>query len=701
MGKDLILEIGTEEIPAAFLPRALKDMGEMIQKEFLARRIRYGKVNTMATPRRLCLYVANVSEKQDDQIVVKLGPAKSVSFDDLGNPSKAAIGFARSQGVDVSELKTVTTEKGEYLCARKKISGKETETLLPDILLEFITSIPFKKSMRWSNLELRFARPIHWILALYGGQRVPFKLGNIESDNKTCGHRFLSPAYFEVRSIDEYLTKARENSVIVDPEERKRIIIEEIEKAVRSLSGQCLLNNELLETVTFLVEYPTVVSGSFDREYLKLPPEVLITSMTSHQKYFPVVDEKGKLMPHFIVINNTLARDPTVVIRGNERVIRARLADAKFFFDEDRKIPLEGRCENLKHVVFHTLLGTFYDKVQRFRKLAAYVAEQISPALAETVDRVATLAKADLDTQMVSEFVELQGVMGREYALLAGENSVVAKAIYEHYLPLTAGGDLPETDEGAIVSIADKMDTIVGFFGVNLTPTGDTDPYALRRQALGIINIILHKRYSLPLEDLINKSLSILGDKLKRPPEETKADVLEFFRGRLENQLLSQGYPYDVVDAVLTLGVSDIVRSVKKMGSLKVFKSHPDFEPLTIAFKRVGNIIRDFKQGSVDPALFEMDEEKNLYDAFLKIKERVLTYNNNDEYRPALIELARLRKPVDDFFDSVLVMTEDEKIRYNRLSLLREISVLFHGIADFSKIVITTQEPGARIQESE
>ena len=688
MGKDLLLEIGTEEIPAAFLPKALKDMGKMIRQEFLARRIRHGEVNTMATPRRLCLHVADLSERQEDQIVVKLGPASSVSFDDQGNPSQAALGFAKSQGVDISELKTVTTEKGEYLSSRKEIPGKETTALLPGILSEFIASIPFKKTMRWSNLEIRFARPIHWILALYGGQTVPFKLGNIESANITCGHRFMSPTYFAVRSMDEYLIKTRENFVIVDHKERKRAIIEEAEKTAKSLSGRALLNDKLLETLTFLVEYPTVVNGSFDRKYLKLPPEVLITSMISQQKYIPLVDEKGKLMPHFIVINNTLARDPTIVTRGNEKVIRARLADAKFFFAEDQKIPLAQRVENLRHVVFHTLLGTSYDKVQRFRKLTAYITERINPALKETVDRVATLAKADLDTQMVGEFPELQGVMGREYALLAGETPVVAKAIYEHYLPVAAGGDLPETDEGAIVSIADKMDTIAGFFGVNLIPTGDTDPYALRRQALGIINIILHKRYSLLLEEMVAKSLSLLGGKLKRPSEEIKADVLGFFKGRLENHLLSQGYPYDVVDAVLVSGVSDIVLSVKKIEALTAFKSHADFEPLVIACKRVGNIIGEFKQGAVDPALFEVDEEKALYDAFLEKKERVLTCTNSNDYQSALTLLARLRKPVDDFFASVLVMTEDEKTRCNRLSLLREISMLFCRIADFSKIVV-------------
>jgi glycyl-tRNA synthetase beta chain len=323
----------------------------------------------------------------------------------------------------------------------------------------------------------------------------------------------------------------------------------------------------------------------------------------------------------------------------------------------------------------------------QFRKLAQYITEQIDPSLKDTVDRTAVLAKADLETQMVNEFSELQGIMGREYALIAGEKPVVAKAIHEHYLPTSAGGELPETDEGAIVSIADKMDTIVGFFGVNLIPTGTADPYALRRQAIGIINIIINKQYPLNLEAIIDKSLSILGDKLKRPHEEIKIDVLEFFKGRFENQLISMGRPYDVVDAVLETGASDIVRSVKKIEAMETFKSHADFEPLAIAFKRVGNIIKDFKNGTVDPSRFETDEERHLHNAFLRTKKNVVNYIKGDDYRSALIELAALRKPVDDFFNNVLVMAKDESIRFNRLSLLKELSNIFHMIADFSKIV--------------
>jgi glycyl-tRNA synthetase beta chain len=693
MGNELLLEIGTEEIPAAFLPKALGDMEEIIRRELSANRIRRGEIRTMGTPRRLFLAVDDVAERQDDQVIEKLGPARKAAFDKDGNPSPAALGFARGQCIDVNALETATTEKGEYLCARKKIAGEPTEGLLPAIMSRLIADIPFRKSMRWSDLEIRFVRPIHWILALYAGRIVPFRIGNIESGAASRGHRFMSPASFPVGSREEYLTKTREQFVIVDPAERTAIIREETRKAAAAVGGSVLQNDELLEQVTFLTEYPTVVCGNFDGEYLKLPREVLITTMIAHQKYFPVVDEKGTLLPHFLTINNTLARDPAVVRRGNEKVIRARLADARFFFEEDRKIPLEKRVEDLKKVTFHTLLGTSYEKVLRFRALAGRIAQWIEPthgdaaAFIARVEESALLAKADLDTRMVCEFAELQGIMGREYALIEGRDPIVAKAIYEHYLPTSAGGDLPETDEGAVVSIADKMDTICGFFGVGLTPTGTADPYALRRQALGIINIILKKRYPLSLDALIDESIAILGGLLKRPAEETKTDVLAFFRGRFENQLLSQGHPYDVVDAVLATGIRNLVRTEQKIRAMEEFKSHPDFAPLAGAFKRVANIIRNFRASGLDPALFTCAEERGLHEAFLDIRQIVTRHCTNGEYQAALIALAQLRKPVDAFFEAVMVMADEEKIRCNRLTLLTEISTLFHDLADFSKIV--------------
>jgi glycyl-tRNA synthetase beta chain len=687
MGKELLLEIGTEEIPAAFLPKAINDIKTLITKEFSEIRIGYGDVVAMATPRRLCLCVKDVAERQEDQLVEKLGPAKRVAFDEDGNPTKAALGFARGQGIDISEVETMTTEKGEYLCARKKITGEDTKVLLSELLPKFITSIPFKKSMRWMNLDLRFARPIHWILALFGGDVIPFKLENISSGSVSCGHRFMSPAFFEIKNFDDYLKKTKENFVMINPDERRATIVEEAKKAAQDVSGNILEDEDLLEEVTFLVEYPSVVRGSFEEEYLAIPKDVLTTSMMSHQKYFPITDNEGNLLPYFVTINNTIARDPRVVAAGNEKVIRARLADARFFFEEDQKIPLETKLEELKDVVFHSQLGTSYEKVMQFRELAEYITETINASLKDNVSRAATLCKADLEMQMIYEFPELQGVMGKEYALIQGEDPIVATAIYEHYLPTAAGGDLPETDEGAIISIADKMDTIVGFFGINVIPTGTADPYALRRQALGIINIILAKNYPLKLDDLIEKSISILGNKMKRKEEEIKTDVLEFFKGRLENQLISQGHPYDVVDAVLTVDTSDLVRAFNKIEAMENFKTHEDFEPLAIAFKRVGNIIKDFKDGSVDVSLFETDEEKDLYEAFLSINETARTYLDQGKDQEALIEMARLRKPVDNFFDTVLVMADDEKVRVNRLSLLENISQLFYRVADFSKIV--------------
>ncbi len=687
MSKDLLFEIGTEEIPAEFLPGTLKDMEEIIRKEFANLRIGHGEIKTLATPRRLVLFVYKVAARQEDQVIEKLGPAKKVSFDDKGNPTPAALGFARGQGLDISELKTVTTDKGEYILARKKTKGGETKDLLPVILTRFITSIPFPKSMRWMNLDIRFVRPIHWILALFGGEIVPFKVENISSGDRSRGHRFMHPRPFKVRSIKDYLAKTRKAFVIVDPEERKKIILEQADQAAAGAGGKILRDEELIEEVTFLVEYPSAVVGNFEKDYLKLPKDVLTATMMDHQRYFPVIDVAGKLLPHFITINNTLARDPSVVARGNEKVIRARLADAKFFFEADQKVPLDQHFEKLRKVVFHSMLGTSYDKVMRFRELAAYITKRVNPGLKDTVDRTACLAKADIETQMIYEFPELQGIMGREYALIQGESPVVAKAIYEHYLPTQAGGDLPETDEGAIVSIADKLDTIVGFFGVNQIPTGTADPYGLRRQALGILNIILHRNYRLDLTDLIERSMAILETRLKRPPAETKKDVLDFFRGRLENQLISQGHPYDVVDAVLTVGVSEIGKAMLKIGALEDIKGHPDFEPLAIAFKRVVNILKGFKGGSVDPTLFETDVERDLYEAWMELEAKVEDFLERGEYREAMAHLVKFRKPVDSFFEGVLVMAKDEKIRINRLSLLEAIARLFYRVADFSKIV--------------
>jgi glycyl-tRNA synthetase beta chain len=687
MSKELLFEIGTEEIPAAFLTKAIKDIEEIIRKSLSEKRIPFAGIQVLATPRRLCLYIAELAEKQEDQTIEKLGPARKTAFDEKGNPSKAALGFAKGQGLDISQLETITTEKGEYLASRKTIIGEPTAVLLPEILMKLVTSIPFRKSMRWADYQLRFARPIHWLLALYGGEIVSLKLEAVQSSNCSYGHRFLAPNAFTVKNFAGYKEKTRQNFVIVDPDERKKIILEEAQKAAAAVGGEIFYTDDLLETITFIVEYPVIVRGNFDQEFLQVPKEVLTTTMISHQKYFPVTDKAGQLLPYFIAVSNTQARDLSVVARGNEKVLRARLADARFFFEEDQKVPLEKRLDALKKVVFHKLLGTSYDKVMRFRKLAAVIADKINPAIKESVDRTALLAKADLETQMVGEFSELQGIMGREYALLSGENPVIARAIYEHYLPIAAGGDLPQTDEGAIVGIADKVDTITGFFGVGLPPTGTADPYAMRRQALGVINIILAKRYPLPLDFLIEESLKLLGSSLKKPAAEIKKDVREFFAGRYQNQLISQGYAYDTVEAVLAGGLTDLVGTSEKIKALQAFRTNPEFEPISIAFKRVDNILKDFRNPKVDVAHFITDAERNLHAAINEIKEQIIGAIEKNDYNLALKEMARLRPPVDAFFDGVMVMDKDEKVRFNRLSLLAEISAVFHKIADFSKIV--------------
>lgn len=689
MSNELLFEIGTEEIPAGFLSRAVVDMEEIIRKMLAEKRIAFDGIRCLATPRRLVLTIADLSLKQDDQTLEKLGPAKKAAFDENGQPTKAAQGFARGQGLEVSELTTIVTEKGEYLGARKTIAGQPTAELLPDILKSFMLAIPFRKSMRWAAYDLRFARPVHWLLALYGGKVVPLKIEDIESGNLSYGHRFMSPTAFSVSGFDDYLAKARENFVIADPEERRKLILEEAQKSAAEAGGKLFYSEDLMETVSFIVEYPVIIRGHFDDAYLKLPKEVLTTTMISHQKYFPVVNDEGKLLPCFIAVSNTKARDLSVVASGNERVLRARLADASFFFEEDKKVPLEERVESLKKVVFHTLLGTSHKKVLRFRKLAVKIASalKVKPAVKKNVDRAAFLAKADLESLMVGEFSELQGIMGREYALLAGEDPAVANAIYEHYLPIVAGGDLPQSDEGAIVGIADKMDTIVGFFGVGMPPTGTADPYALRRQALGIINIILSKRYTLSLNSLIDESLGLLKDVLKKPAEAIKKEVFDFFRGRLQNQLIAQGYAYDTVDAVLSADIDDLLLVIEKIKALQNFRQNPEFEPVSVAFKRVDNILKDFQNGQIDVNLLGHDAEIQLFSALDNIKTRVEKGLAEKDFNAALNKLAALRPPVDHFFDHVMVMDKDEKIRFNRLSLLSEISALFHKIADFSKIV--------------
>ena len=686
MKKRMLFEIGTEEIPSRFIPQALEDIAESLTSELAAQRIDCTEVRRMGTPRRLTVS-AELDERQQPLETERIGPPRSVAFDDEGRPTRAAVGFAKRECVQVEDLAIVETEKGAYVCVRQREEGRRTHEVLVEILPRLISSVPFPKSMRWSDLDIRFARPIHWIVALFDGEVIPFVVGKVASGSVTRGHRFLHPDPITVIEIDDYREKLRHGHVIVDPSERKEMIRREIQAAAEEAGGRCQEDEALVEEVTYLVEYPVAVLGSFDEEYLALPRDVLITAMQHHQKYFPVVDGTGRLVNHFVAVSNAKARDMRIIRQGNERVLRARLADAQFFFAEDQKVTLEKRVEELKDVIFQTKLGTSYEKVMRFQELAVWLADELGYNNTEIVARGAYLCKADLVSAIVGEFPQLQGIMGREYALRSGEKLEVAQVIYEHYLPRFAGDALPSSAAGDVVSMADKMDTIAGCFGVGLIPSGTSDPFALRRQALGIINIILGKEYRVSLRKVVDTSLKLLGKRIERPREETDREVMAFLRGRFVNLLVSQGYPADLVDAALAAQMDDLVDARARIDALARFRQRSEFEPLAVAFKRVANILREVDQSpETNSSLFETRQEGELHKRYLEIREVFSQLVGSSDYEGAMAALARLRKPVDDFFDHVLVMVEDKALRDNRLALLGEIYGLFSQVADFSQV---------------
>ncbi|HOC39642.1 MAG TPA: glycine--tRNA ligase subunit beta, partial [Thermodesulfobacteriota bacterium] len=569
----------------------------------------------------------------------------------------------------------------------KHIEGKETMVLLPQLLTKVVESIPFPKSMRWANYDLRFARPIQWLVALFDGAIVPFALENVKSSNLSWGHRFLNNQPFAVQNLDSLLQAAEAHSVILDPEKRKALIRSQAEQLAADVGGTVLEDEELLDEVANLVEFPVTLRGSFAPAFLDVPRDVLITSMREHQRYFAIVDSQNALLPYFIVVANNRAHDQAVVVKGNERVLTARLTDARFFFEEDRKTTLAARVEGLKQVVYQVKLGTLYEKTARLQMLMTYLASKTAPELAEKADRAALLCKTDLLTTMVGEFPALQGTMGREYALREGEDPEVAQALSEHYLPVSAQGGLPTSKVGALLSIADKMDSIVGCFGVGLIPTGTADPYALRRQALGIIRIILEQGLRLSLPELIETSCRLLAAKITTREEDICRDVLDFIRGRFYHRLTAQTYAYDVVEAVSAVNFADLVDVVARIEALQAMKGRPDFEPLAVAFKRIANIIAAHPAGAVHPELLTESAEKELHQAFQSREGTVRRLIASGDYAASLNELASLKPAVDGFFDGVLVMCDDERIKQNRLALLATIASLFRQIADFSKVV--------------
>jgi glycyl-tRNA synthetase beta chain len=686
--KDLLLEIGCEELPAGYIPPALRALGRIAGESLQMLRLSHGAAHLWGTPRRLTIMMEDVAEEQAEQEERVLGPPVRTAFDEQGRPTRAAQGFARGQGVEVAQLQEVDTPRGRYVMVEKRRPGQKAAEVLAQEIPRWIQDIYFPKSMRWKDLTLRFARPIHWLVCLLGKDLLTFNLESITSGRTTRGHRFLSPQEVKVSEPRSYKTLCERLYVVVDPEERRARIQEEARRAAADLSGRLLEDSELLETIVYLVEYPVAVAGSFDRDFLELPREVLITAMREHQKFFGVEGQNGQLLPHFVNIANLSSASMDLIREGNERVLRARLSDARFFFEEDRRRPLEGRLEDLRGVVFHAELGTSFEKVQRIRGLAARLVEEIGRQadLAAKVDRAALLCKADLTTEMVGEFPSLQGITGREYALLEGEDPDVAQAIHEHYLPAFSGDRLPSSPVGAIVGLADKLDTITGCFGVGEIPSGAGDPLGLRRAALGVLNILLERGYETPLDWMVDQALDGLHRLLHRPPESVKAEVLEFFRVRLANLWASQGRNGEAVEAVLASGFMNLPDARRRLEALETFMAEEGFEDLAVSSKRVLNIVRAAEPTPVDPGLFQQKEENDLLAVVQEAERQADACMTQGKPLVVLRTLAELRPRIDAFFDAVMVNVEDQRVRQNRLSMLARLARVFTRLADFAKI---------------
>ncbi len=690
MGKELLFEIGTEEIPSEYLPAALADLGAMAKRLLADERLAFGAVRTLATPRRLVLVVEGLAEAQEDRVRTVTGPTKAVAFDTQGNPTKAAQGFARAQGMAVEQLQVRALERGEYVVAVVEERGGKAADLLPGLLVRLLGQLSFPKFMRWGNGTMRFVRPIRWLLALYGGRTLEFEVDGVPSGNKTLGHRFLSPRPARVHSFAEYLETLEDKQVMVDQDRRRDLVVRLATEAAAGVGGAPLLDADLVETVTHLVELPTVVCGGFKPEFLALPPEVVITPMRKHQRYFPVVDAGGNLLPHFVAISNMRAKDMDLIREGNERVLRARLTDAEFFYREDRKIPLADRVPALKGIVFQERLGTVLDKVDRIEALAAHLAQAVGPdpGLAAKARRAARLCKADLATSMVKEFPELQGTMGAEYARLAAEDAEVARAIEEHYRPRSAGDAVAGSTLGAVVALADKLDTLAGCFGIGLVPTGAGDPFALRRAALGVVVTLLDRRLSIPVGPAVGRALALLGPRCTRPAADVEREVTEFLRGRLHTVLVERGIAPDLAEAALAAASDDVPDAARRAEALMGLRREPDFAELAVTFRRVVNILPPGFSRPVNPQQFVEPAERALHGQTVGLRAEVGPLLAAGEYLRALRHIAALRPVVDMFFDEVLVMAEDANLRENRLALLAEVAQLFTRIADFTRIAV-------------
>lgn len=686
---ELLFEIGTEELPAGFQKPALAQLKENFLSRMRELKLGHGSVTTLGTPRRLALLVEGIVDAQPDSREELMGPSRQAGFDADGNPTKAAMGFARSKGADVADLEVVDTDKGKYLMLVQEIKGVATAELLPTLLQDLMHGFSFAKSMRWGVNTSTFARPIQWLVALHNGEVIPFSHEGMVASNVSRGHRFMANEDVVIEGVASYKRTLRDRFVQVDQEERRSAVLVEIEKAVAetldATVAKVAVDEVLVDTVCNLVEKPFGVCGSFDEKFLQLPDEALITSMREHQKYFPVVDKGNKLLPNFVAVNNTEVKDIALTRTGHERVLRARLEDAFFFFAGDKEKKLEDRLDALTGIIFQAKLGTMLEKTDRIVKLAGLLAEQFVPDSVDDACRAARLCKTDLLTDMVGEFPSLQGNMGCAYALQDGESPAVALAIQEHYFPKRAGAELPTSVLGAVVGLADRLDTLSGCFGIGQVPTGTTDPFGLRRIALAILHIVEHFELSLSLNDVIHKALSLYGDKVNGG-EETVEQVVAFIRGRFVNDQLTLGVDGEAVEAVTSVEFDDINDTLKKIHALGAIRGKEDFSVLAASYKRIRNIIKDNSVTDVQEALLSEKAEKELASVFGGLVSGVEPLLDARDYNGALAAMLALKAPVDEFFDEVMVMAEDEAVRANRLNLLTAISTLFLRVGDISKM---------------
>ncbi|MBT4616624.1 MAG: glycine--tRNA ligase subunit beta [Gammaproteobacteria bacterium] len=675
----LLLEVGTEELP----PKSLNNLREALQQNIEAglnqAELSHGKVESFATPRRLGILVHDLADRQPDQNVEKRGPAVKSAFDDDGEPTKALAGFMRGCDVaDPSQLDTITTNKGDYLVYRAIKSGLDLPSLLEELLGSAVTALPVDRRMRWGKSRLEFVRPVQWLVCLYGSSVIPIQLLGKEASNTSSGHRFMSGGQFEITKANDYVELCRTNYVLADFTERKNLIREQVVDLAAREKAHLEIDEDLLNEVTSLVEWPRALAGGFDSSFLNVPPEVLISAMKEHQRYFHLVDNNGKLVPRLITISNIESLDSSQVVAGNERVIRPRLADAAFFFDQDTRTSLEQKSARLENVVFQADLGTYAQKCDRIAALAAYIAQQLGSDT-DAAKRAGKLCKADLVSDMVGEFPDLQGTMGSYYARHDKETEEVCIAIAQHYRPTQSGGILPTSDVASCVALADKIDSLTGIFGINQPPTGSRDPFALRRQSLGVIRICVENQLNIPLNDCLNEASRIYGRAFDT------VNVSNYIVERLTSYYQEQGIPGDVVEAatnsastsVNLLAIDDVVRT------LQSFRNGPAAKSIVAANKRVANFLK--KAGPSDLASsFDASVATDEAEIALGRALNKLDLSKSKGAGAKLEKLAVLQEPVDHFFDEVMVMAEDEKVRKNRLGLLQKLRQQFLEVADFS-----------------